>query len=56
MTGEKSEDFPDKLPGPDYKVEIDWFYTLMIVSLHGGIFLGFLTVEKPWCTGVYSKF
>lgn len=47
--------FPDKLPGPEYKMEIDWYYTFLVIVCHAATVYSFILPEKPFYTGLYGE-
>lgn len=56
MIETEARNFPDKLPGPDYKMEIDWYYVLLFICGHVGLVYGAFITEKPVLSGIYSEF
>lgn len=56
MNEKETKNFPDKLPGPEYKIKIDWFYSFMLFCGPCGFIYGFWVVEKPLLTSIYSEF
>lgn len=56
VSAEKNEKtFPDKIPEPGYKMEIDWYYTPLIIVFHIMLVTCFTIPEKPLYTFVYGK-
>jgi hypothetical protein len=55
MPVKTEKEFPDKLPGPDYKMEIDWFFFPSLILGHLFGIYGLWTIEKPLLTCIYGK-
>lgn len=56
MSLKVDRDFPEKLPRSDYKVEMDWPFTIMTIFNYIAGFAGFFVVEKLLFTGLYGIF
>lgn len=51
----EEKEFPDKLPGPDYKNVINWNFTALLVAIHVGAVYGCFLPQKPFLTGLYGE-
>lgn len=55
MCDKPQREFPNKLPGPEYKMEIYWVHAIPLVLGHFvGIYALWL-VEKPLLSGIYGN-
>lgn len=53
---EKSQrNFPDKLPGPEYKIDIHWLHAVPLVLGHFVGVYALWFVEKPLLSGLYGN-
>jgi hypothetical protein len=48
--------FPDELPGPDYKMKLDWFYIIWFSFVHVGAVYGLIIPAESRWTILYCKF
>lgn len=52
----EKRDLPLKIPAPDYKDKIDWFYVIWFSLVHAGAFYGLLMSGKLILTTVYGNY
>lgn len=55
MSKQTEREFPDKLPGPNYKMEIDWFMFPLVIIGHVVGICGLWMIEKPLLTCIFGK-
>lgn len=55
MTDKEMKDFPKKLPGPEYKMEINWYHSVPMFLGACTLLYGMTIIEKPLYTGIYGE-
>lgn len=52
----KERDFPDELPGSEYKMELVWRNIIIFIFLHAGATYGFMVTKNSWATVIFSEY
>lgn len=55
MLQKKEKQYPDKVPGPEFKNEINWFYIFLLIVSHVPALIFVFSADKPLLTWTYGK-